>query len=56
MVYDVAEQMMERGLPFVFATGYDASAIPPRFAHVILCEKPISMKRVAQAIGRVMHD
>lgn len=55
MVYPVADRLVERAVPFVFTTGYDASSIPPRFAHVVRCEKPINMKRVTQAIGRVIH-
>lgn len=56
MVYPFADRLLERDVPFVFTTGYDEAATPPRFAHVVRCEKPISMKRVTQAIGRVIHS
>lgn len=55
MVFPAADLLLERDVPFVFTTGYDASVIPVRFEHIVRCEKPINMKRVAQAIGRVIH-
>ena len=36
-VYPAADQFLERGTSFVFATGYDQSAIPSRFEHVVRC-------------------
>jgi len=53
-VYPAADMLAERGIPFVFTTGYDASNLPPRFANVLRCEKPISMSRVARAVGEAM--
>jgi ActR/RegA family two-component response regulator len=38
------------GVPFVFATGYDGSMIPERFADVTRCEKPIEARKVARAL------
>lgn len=56
MVFPVADLLVERGVPFVFTTGYDASTVTPRFEHIVRCEKPINMKRVTKAIGRVIHE
>lgn len=55
MAYPLADQLIERGVPLVFTTGYDEDVIPSRFADVVRCEKPVNMRRVAQAIGRVIH-
>jgi DNA-binding response OmpR family regulator len=52
--YPVAEKLAARGVPFVFATGYDASVIPNRFADVVRCEKPINIRKIAQTIGRIV--
>jgi DNA-binding response OmpR family regulator len=52
MVYPVADLLMERGVPIAFTTGYDASAIPARFRDIPRCEKPISMAKVVQGLGR----
>lgn len=52
-VFALADELVTRELPFVFTTGYDAAAIPPRFANAPRCEKPVRMADVVAAIGRV---
>ncbi|MBN9032389.1 MAG: response regulator [Rhizobiales bacterium 63-7] len=52
MVFPAAELLIEREVPIVFTTGYDASAIPSRFSKVARCDKPVSMKKIIEAIGR----
>lgn len=54
-VFPLADALIARNVPFVFTTGYDASAIPQRFADVSRCEKPVSIGRVVEAIGRLTH-
>jgi DNA-binding response OmpR family regulator len=39
-VFPVADLLRIRGVPFVFATGYDGWAIPERFADTSRLEKP----------------
>jgi len=53
-VFPAAELLMERGIPFVFTTGYDddARAIPAKYAQNTLCEKPVRLAEVRSAIGR----
>ena len=41
MVFPVADALRERGVPFLFATGYEKATIPDRFAGAQHCEKPI---------------
>ena len=48
----VADALEERGVPFVFATGYDAAAIPPRHAGVPRCEKPVSPEGILRFLLR----
>ena len=50
MAYAVADALLARGVPFVFATGYDEGSIPPRFAHATRCEKPVEPERIARAL------
>lgn len=50
MAYTLADALRGRGVPVVFATGYDRGAIPERYADVPLCEKPIQPEQVARAI------
>lgn len=51
MVFRVAECLMTQGVPFVFATGYDGSIIPPEFDHIPRCEKPIASGVLAKALS-----
>lgn len=55
MIFPAADLLLERNVPFVFATGYDASSIPLRFGHVTRCEKPVDMRRVTQTIGQAIR-
>lgn len=50
LVFPVAEMLEDMGIPFVFASAYDASVIPTRFAGFVLCEKPIELERIARAL------
>jgi CheY-like chemotaxis protein len=50
MSFPVADALLERGIPIVFATGYDKSHIPSRYAHITRCEKPIAPAYVAKAL------
>jgi CheY-like chemotaxis protein len=43
-VYPVADALRARGISFVFATGYDASAIPDAYADVPRTEKPVALR------------
>ena len=52
-VFDLADELVVRQVPFVFTTGYDASAIPERFRHVPRCEKPVRIANVVKAIDRI---
>ncbi len=53
--FPVADVLIGRGVPVLFTTGYDSEAIPERFAHVLLCEKPVNIRRVTAALGRAIH-
>lgn len=54
-VYSVADQLIERGVPVVFTTGYDAAALPERYMHVPRCEKPVSIVRITSALSRAIY-
>jgi CheY-like chemotaxis protein len=55
MVFPVADELALRGVPFVFASGYDLSVIPKRFEHVVTCGKPTRMSAVVRALGRLIQ-
>jgi DNA-binding NtrC family response regulator len=48
--YPLADALALRGIPFVFATGYDVSAIPPQYAAAPRCEKPLDKKRLLKLL------
>jgi CheY-like chemotaxis protein len=50
MAYPVADALTARGIPFVFTTGYDANAVPARFASVKRCEKPTTPEAISRAL------
>ncbi len=52
MAWPVADALLARGVPFVFATGYDVSVIPARYAGVACCEKPVGLAEIASALAR----
>lgn len=50
MAYEVADALEARGVPFVFATGYDQAVIPKRYARARFCGKPATADQVAAAL------
>ena len=50
LVFPAADLLRERGVPFLFTTGYDKSTIPPRFSEVPLCMKPIDNTKIIAAL------
>lgn len=50
MAYPLADALVARAVPFMFATGYDRGALPARFAGVTVCEKPLTLSQVARAM------
>lgn len=55
MVFPVADALETRGVPFVFATGYEGTAIPARYAHVQRCEKPVGMAALANVLSNEIN-
>lgn len=49
--WQLADFLLASDIPFLFATGYDADVIPPRFGHVAYTPKPVSAAFVADALG-----
>ena len=55
LAFSIADRLQQRGIPFVFATGYSADVIPVQFADVILWEKPFEARTVVGDIARLWH-
>jgi CheY-like chemotaxis protein len=50
MAYPIADVLAARGVPFVFATGYDRLNVPPRFAAICRCEKPVDAEQIVELL------
>ncbi len=50
MVYPVADRLRERGVPYVFTTGYDAGAVTQRDPGAPCFEKPVIATRLVEAL------
>lgn len=50
LCWPVADELLRRATPFVFATGYDRASIPTRYAAIARCEKPVAPDKVAAAL------
>ena len=50
MAFPVADALIARGVPFVFATGYDDATIPQPYAKIKRCEKPVDPLKIAAAL------
>lgn len=51
MVFPLADELRERRIPFVFATGYECGSIPERYARHPCLEKPLAVRDVARALA-----
>lgn len=49
--FPAADLLMERGIPFVFTTGYDDSVIPAHFGNAPKLQKPFDISKIVQALG-----
>ena len=56
VVFPVADALREQGVPFVFATGYDESAVPETYRDVPRWEKPFRPEDLARALPGLVQD
>jgi DNA-binding NtrC family response regulator len=52
-VFPVADALSARGLPFVFATGYDTVSIPAAYRAVPRFEKPVDIHALARELDKL---
>ena len=48
--FPIAEALMARGLPFIFATGYGAAAVPEHFRGAPVLQKPFRIADLERAV------
>lgn len=54
-VFPVADILRERGLPFVFTTGYGAAGLPPAWSDCPVFTKPYDIEPLAESIERLVE-
>jgi CheY-like chemotaxis protein len=48
--YPIADALIARGLPFVFATGYGEAGVDPAYHSRPVVQKPFTLERLQQAL------
>ncbi|MEZ5789056.1 MAG: response regulator [Xanthobacteraceae bacterium] len=54
-VSPVAEVLEERGVPFVFATGYGERGLPPRFTSKPTLQKPFQQENLGRILSQAFE-
>ena len=54
--YPVAEVLLSRNIPFVFATGYGLTALPEELRDVRVLPKPFRIKQLAEMLLVIRGD
>ncbi|MGY3621041.1 response regulator [Bradyrhizobium sp. USDA 10063] len=53
-IFPVARGLQSRGIPFVFTTGYDRTAVDPEFEDVPLWEKPLDIAAMTRGLSELI--
>jgi len=56
MVFPVMEALTARGIPVVFATGYDQASVPAQYQDVPRWQKPFDPQALVQALPDLVRD
>jgi len=51
LAFQIAAELRTRGIPSIFATGYDDSVIPENLADALRLEKPIDLTALLRAVA-----
>jgi DNA-binding NtrC family response regulator len=52
--FALATSLKERGIPFMFVTGYDEDVIPGEFDDVQRLQKPVELRQMIDAVSRLV--
>jgi len=55
LVYPVAEKLAERGVPFLFTTGYGRVGMPDRWSDRPVLQKPYDTSALSQALAGLVQ-
>lgn len=54
MSFPIADILLERGVPFVFASGYSDGGVEPRFANVHRLQKPFTQDLLETTLAKAL--
>ena len=54
--FPIAEALVGRSLPFVFATGYGAATLPPSLQGAPVLQKPFQQRQLEQALRQALGE
>jgi len=54
--FPVADLLAQKGIPFVFTTGFGANHLPERFQGGYLLEKPFRLRDIGQMLDRLAQS
>lgn len=54
MTYELADELMGRGVPFVFVTGYSVDVVHGRFPDCLVLQKPVDVASLRRAMTSLM--
>lgn len=52
--FTLAEALRDRGIPFLFTTGYDLEVIPAEFDSLQRLQKPVQLHRIVGAVALLL--
>jgi CheY-like chemotaxis protein len=55
-VFEIADELTVKDIPFIFATGYGSGALPEQYASVPRWEKPFDIASLARALAWLSND
>jgi DNA-binding response OmpR family regulator len=56
MGFQIATELRARGVPALFATGYDGTTIPAELADMVRLEKPVDLKALCRAVEAAVFE
>ena len=51
--FPVADRLTQRGIPFMFASGYGAAGLIDPYRHAAVVQKPFSPDQIAKVLGKL---
>lgn len=56
MAYPLADMLMQRRMPILFLTGYDANTILAKYRDIPRIEKPVSLLVIGDRVARLLSE